>query len=251
MTKYLHSVLNTLSVIDAIRPNESVGVTELSRRVNLPKATVQLILVTLHSAGWLAKSAPPTRWRPADKLFGLGGRFYQSWDLRTVALPLMEELRNRTEESVNLILQQTRYIVVVERVNSLLPITVSGSVGTVTPIQATASGKAILAKLSDQEIMELIGAEGERCNENTIVDTSKLLVELSEVRKRGYAVSWQEWKHGIVAVGAAITDGMNRPIAAVSVAGPNMRMSPKRTKEIGPLAMQTAANISSRLSGMS
>jgi len=244
--------LNALQVLEAIRANEQVGVSELARRVNLPKATVQRVLLTFGAAGWLSPTTTtPTRWEASDKLFGFGIRFVQSWDLRTVALPLMSDLRNKTGEAVNLLIPQSKYVVHVERLNSLQTVGVTSAPGGMNPIHATAGGKAILAKMSDAEVRSLLGKTLERCNEHTITRTDKLITELATIRTTGFAVSWQEWQLDVVAVGAAITNGLGKPIAALSATGPATRMTRKRVAEVGPMVTEIAAEIGNRLRGHS
>lgn len=68
---------------------------------------------------------------------------------------------------------------------------------------------------------------------NTITSLSALKVELEGVRERGYAVDLEEGLVGAACVASAILDGPGRPLAAVSVSGPSVRVAPDRIEEIG------------------
>ena len=67
---------------------------------------------------------------------------------------------------------------------------------------------------------------------------------LSEVRKRGYAVSVEESERGVVSVGAPVFDHSGECVAAVSVAGPIMRMPPNELDRFVRMVVGTAAEVS-------
>jgi len=244
----MRSALNVLRVIEAFDGDETLGVSELARRVGLPKTTVQRVVMTLRDGGWLSATAnPPTRWRPSTAFFALASRFFRGWNLRSAAAPILRDLRDRTMEAVTLVVPQSRYVVHVDRVESLFPIQATSSIGSLTPIHASSSGKAILSHLSEREVIELLPPTLERFTDNTIIDRNSLMRDLETTRERGYSVSWQEYRYEVIGVGAAITNLLGRPIAAISTLIPQMRISSDRIAELGPLVAASALAISAQI----
>lgn len=245
----IRSVSNALRVMEAFKPNESIGVSELARRVELPKTTTQRILQTLQAAGWVAPGAePPTRWGPSVKFLAIGSRLSQGWGLREVATPVLNDLRNRTEETVNLVVPQGDHVVYLYRVESPQLIRASASPGALRPITQSSGGKAILAEMPEAEVRKLLGPSLPRQTEHTIVDVNEMIENLNQARKLGFAVSWKEWHLDVIGVAAAIKDGRGTPVAAISLVIPAARATRSRVnRELGPQVAKAAATISQGL----
>src|SRR5271169_454247 len=93
------SVRNALRVIERVSIDGAVGVSDLARRLELPKSTAQRTLVTLRSAGWLRQDAK-SRWALTLRCATIGRSVVRENDIRPVAQPVAEDLRDRTHESV-------------------------------------------------------------------------------------------------------------------------------------------------------
>src|ERR1700759_2172672 len=80
----------------------------------------------------------------------------------------------------------------------------------------------------------------------TITDPDRLLRELAQPRRTEKAIESQEAVLGNACVAAPIFDADRRPVAAVSVSGPPMRLRPAQR---APVVRRTAAMITQRISG--
>lgn len=248
-TETIRSVTNALTVMEAFKPDETIGVSDLARRVGLPKTTTQRILLTLQAAGWVASTgAPQTRWGPSAKFLAIGSRLSQGWGLRMVATPVMLELRDKTLETVTLVVPQGNQVVYLDRAESREMIRATTVPGSVQSILQSTGGKAILAEMPEAEARKLLGTSLPRHTEHTITNVDEMMDNLRQAHRLGYAVSWREWHIDVVGVGAAIKDGSGAPIAAISMIIPAVRAARTRiSKELGPLVAQAAKAISSRL----
>lgn len=90
----------TTSVVSAVRVLEAVGAAarqavDLARTVALPKSTVQRILHTLAEVGWCV-SDDTARWRLTYRAFAVGNQARDAGGLRAVALPVLHELQLTT-----------------------------------------------------------------------------------------------------------------------------------------------------------
>jgi IclR family acetate operon transcriptional repressor len=100
----VRSVMTALRVLDEVAAREPIGVGELARLLELPKSSVQRTLRTLPTAGWIHPAgAESTRWGLTTHILRTGQRATGGLGLRDVAVPVMEELRSATQETVHLV----------------------------------------------------------------------------------------------------------------------------------------------------
>jgi IclR family acetate operon transcriptional repressor len=235
----MQNVINALRVLEEVAVRQPVGVGELARGLGLPKSTVQRSLRTLHEAGWIRPAGGGvTRWQVTSKALQVGRR--AELGLRDVALPVMEELRQRTGETIHLMVPEGDAVVLIERLETDKPLRIVLPLGIRLPLHASANGKAVLAHL-DRPIDELPAYTG-----TTITDPELLRAELAEVRARGYADNRGEWRSDIAAVASAVL-GPDGPVASLSISTPASRMPDDRRPEYGKLVTQAARTLTESL----
>jgi IclR family acetate operon transcriptional repressor len=115
------------------------------------------------------------------------------------------------------------------------------------PAFCTASGKAFLAFLPDEEVKRIFKQGVHKYTEYTNLSLSTLSQDLRGVRERGFAISAQEYEDGIAAVGAPILDVTGRPLAAIAMVGPAFRLSSERITELGQAVKATANAIAQEI----
>ncbi|MFI7706749.1 IclR family transcriptional regulator [Nonomuraea sp. NPDC049480] len=237
----MQNVINALRVLEEVAARQPAGVGELARELGLPKSTVQRGLRTLHEAGWIRPAGGAvTRWQVTSKALQVGRR--AELGLRDVALPVMEELRQRTGETIHLMVPEGDAVVLIERLETDKPLRIVLPLGIRLPLHASANGKAVLAHL-DRPIDELPGYTG-----TTITDPEVLRAELAEVRARGYADNRGEWRSDIAAVASAVL-GPDGPLASLSVSTPASRMPDDLRREYGKLVTRAARTLTESLPG--
>ncbi|MGY1806199.1 IclR family transcriptional regulator [Blastococcus sp. SYSU D00669] len=233
-----------LRVLEAVATHGGpIGVAELARMLGLPKSTVQRILRTLHELGWVEPSSDPvTRWRLGDRLLAISRTLPRKRDIRQAALPHMPELSRQTQETVHLSVPDLRILgtVLIERVDSPLPLRTFNAIGTSAPLHANASGLAVLAALPDEEVERLLGADLEKVTPNTMVDRQALRERIARIREEGHAVTTAEWREGICGIGAAVVVDLGHPVAGIAISMPQTRFSPDRVGEWGRWVREAA-----------
>lgn len=98
----LQSVTRALRTLELIGEAEELGVTELSRRLGVHKATASRLAATLAERGFVERDRVSERYRLGFGLIGLAGAAMAGLDLPRLARPALEELADRTRETVNL-----------------------------------------------------------------------------------------------------------------------------------------------------
>jgi IclR family acetate operon transcriptional repressor len=246
--KALRNVLNTLHVLEEVASRQPIGVGELARVLDMPKSSVQRALVTLNTAGWI-RPAPGevTRWMMTKKALTIGGRSSDDLDLRGAAVPIMENLRRQTEETIHLTVPEGGKMVLIERLETDKPVRIIMALGHALPMHASANGKAVLAYSSPEVISQLLADELPRYSDTTITDPDELRAQLAAIRQRGFAVNHGEWRSDVGSVAAAVIGADEQPIASVSVNLPVSRLTEQSEAAFGAAVREAASNLSARL----
>jgi DNA-binding IclR family transcriptional regulator len=112
---------------------------------------------------------------------------------------------------------------------------------------ATSSGKVLLAFGSQADVDDAVAGGLPRLGPRTITTRTRLNQALADVRRAGYAISADEAAPGVVSIAAPIFDRIGSCVAAVSVAGPLIRMPSDRHDQLVRMVVRTAAEISRAL----
>ncbi|HAL62365.1 MAG TPA: IclR family transcriptional regulator [Chloroflexi bacterium] len=202
--------------------------TELSARLNLNPSTTYRLLVTLESRDYIEQNPESGRYRLGVACLRLGSVFLSQVDLRKRALSLLERLRDECKEAVHLaILDRHRMeVVYLEKLEGLMPIgLMSSRVGGRAPAYCTGLGKSMLAYEEEEVVREFYTANGLQVyTPHTITVIDDLLRELSEIRKRGYAIDNAEHEPDVKCVAAPVWSHQHAVVGAISVSGPVERI---------------------------
>lgn len=227
--KVLEKALRVLELFAAERPAWTV--TEIARELDLPTATAHRILRTLERHSYLMKSG--TRYRLGLGALDLGRRAMASVDLRRrLAGPLRRLARETEETALLMVYDESRQgSLCVDRIETSHSLRLSIEIGRVTPIHAGASAKAILAFLDEPIVEDLLAHPLEGLAPGTITDPRRLRRDLAEIRKRAWAMSYEENNAGAWGLAAPILVS-GRIIASVGFAAPTARYSEPTVRKL-------------------
>lgn len=243
-----NSTVRTIQILHLIsNQTRPLTITEISQTLGIPKSTTYQILQTLVNIKVLEIDG--------NKTFRLGIRFYEialpsfnRMDLKREAGSIMEELRDRSGETVFLAAHDADGIIYLDQVEGPTMLRLSVTLGTRGPFHCTALGKAILAALSDDRILEITGG-GALPPETkfTLTNHDRLMDDLRATRLRGFAVDNQELQEDISCVGAPVYNAKNEPVGALSIAGHSSRINGRALDQLGKLVRDAALRLSLRL----
>jgi len=245
------AVDRTIAVLDAVASGNGVSLAEVARRSGLDEATALRYLSSLCGHEFVVRDESTGRYSLGLRLYRLGQQAVGLRDVRKVALPHMERLLERFEETVNLAQWRGDVLVVIDVLESTRSIRRGASIGDADFWHASALGKSILACLPEAEATRLLEkTERVRFTEHTLVEIDDLLASLDAVGRRGYALDDGEYEEGLRCVAAAVRDRHGRPTYAISISGVAARMPEQSTKEIGKAVIDAAEAISHALGYM-
>ena len=223
------------------------GLSDLARMVGLNKTTTYRLLTALAGEGMITRNPATETYRLGPEAIALGGRALRSNSLREASRAALESLAEATGESVTLEVLAEGEVLILDEVQGRHLVGTTLSIGTRWPAHATSTGKIILAFLADEERNAVLPRRLARPTGKTIGDRETLTTELRRARERGYATQTGELEDDYAAVGAPVFNHDGKVVAAVSVGAPSIRLNAARMREVSPLVMQTAAQISRSL----
>jgi IclR family KDG regulon transcriptional repressor len=139
-------------------------------------------------------------------------------------------------------------VVYVERRESQSTLLTFGTVGHRNLAHATATGKALLAFLPPGEARARLEARPlVALTQNTITEVGRLLDQLEDARRRGYAEQAEESRIGVGSVAAPIRDATGNVVAAISLAMPIESLTEPARRRWAPATMEAARQIGERL----
>jgi IclR family transcriptional regulator, blcABC operon repressor len=195
-----------LDLLAADATSSSIGtqLSDLARRLGLPKSSVANICGALVEAGLVRRSG--TGFALGRRLAELGGAYLSTVDQVQEFYELADQLPVASEETTQLALLDGLEVTYVARHDGRQPIRLASEIGRRLPASCTALGKAALASLSPDDLAErLRGVEVlPVMTAHSHRRVSELLDDLDEVRRRGYAIDDEETAEGIICLGVAI-----------------------------------------------
>ncbi|HEX6384157.1 MAG TPA: IclR family transcriptional regulator [Anaerolineae bacterium] len=222
------------------------GLSELAEEVGLNKTTTYRLLTALESEGMVARK-PNDTYTLGPEIVVLGGRALRNNDLRSVSKPELEAMAHATGETATLEVLSGHEVLIIDEVSGEYLMASTQSIGTRWPAFVTSTGKAMMAYLPPDELDAILSLPLPQVTPKTVADPEALRRELAEIREQGYAVADETLETGLVVVGAPVRNHDGKVIAAISLGGPSVRITPARLPEIGALVKETAARISAEL----
>jgi DNA-binding IclR family transcriptional regulator len=248
------AVSRTMKILEILSKVEFLGVSEIARQSGIHKSTVFRFLNTLVSLGYVYRDSGSDCYGLSLKMNTLSGIRPGSQNILRYASASLEYLAQETKETIHLASLENGALVYLRKIESprsLRVVSMISSVGDTVPMYCTGLGKAILAWSGPGEQKKYISRRTfTRFTDATITSGEALLKELARIKKRGYAVDRQEHEVGVVCVAAPVFSADQKPAAAISIAGPSVRMSEKVLPGYAKLIIAVSREISKKLGSM-
>jgi DNA-binding IclR family transcriptional regulator len=202
-----------------------LGVTELSERLGLAKATVYGLLRALESEDLIERDAETGKYRLGAAVLQLGNSYLDGNELRARSLLWADSLAERVMEAVRVGVLVGPNVVIVHHVFRPDDSVQMLEVGAAIPWHASALGKAIVANVDGAHREVLLQEELPTLTGWTMTEPERVLGGLDEVKRRGVAIEDQEAVLGEAEIAAPVL-GRDGPVGAIGVAGPTERLVP-------------------------
>ncbi len=239
------SVLKVFNILQALAEQKEIGVSELSQRLMMSKATTYRFLQTMKTLGFVDQEGEADKYALTLKLFELGSKALEYTDLIDLADKEIVKVCQALNETVHLGAIDEESIIYLHKIDSSHHLRMHSRIGRRNPLYSTAIGKVLLAHLEECEVREILEpVTFIKHTQNTHDNIDQLLEELAVVRTQHYGEDNEEQEPGLRCIAAPIYDRFGKAIAAVSVSFPTIRFDETQKSEYIELIHNAARNIS-------
>ncbi len=180
---------NTARLLDAIASRGPLSVAEIASALGVDRTTGWRLARRLLGLGWLHLDDRSGRYEIGLRLFEIGSRALDTYDLRNEWRRVMGELVASTGESADVAVLDGDTALFIDKVDGTHEVRAFTRIGQRVPLHAVAVGKVFLAYLPDDRLEALLAHPLRRFTPNTIVDAEELRRVVTETRVRGWAMN--------------------------------------------------------------
>ncbi len=236
------SVDHALQLATVLQVEGSLSVSEAAERLGVARSTAHRLLAMLVYRDFAAQDGD--RRYVAGPVLSLGAHSQSRTALlRSLALPHLEALVERVEETANLQILAGDHVRFIGSVECKQALRVGDREGMVFPAHLTSGGKLMLADLPDEQLDAFYAEEKWADRPGERPDLAALRKELRIVRERGFAINAGRTEAGLTAIGRAVRIDGQRADAAISVSMPTVRFSEERLVQLVTALALTARDI--------
>ena len=250
MSQPVRAVERALDILLCFSREEPTrSLTQIAESVHMSKTTVHRLLTTLESKRFITRDRVTGLYRLGYRFIEMASLVLQDVDLHRWALPYLKQLSEEFGETIDLSILDGSQVIYLEVIESPQRVKLAAAVGQRLPAVLTASGKALLAYLPEDQVRKIISenlAESPNSSKPSVPD---LLEDLRITAERGYAVAEQEYEDAINAVAAPIFGTDKYPIASIAIVGPSFRLTKDRLPSLGESLRAMTQTISSEIGG--
>jgi DNA-binding IclR family transcriptional regulator len=239
--------LELLAQFNRVTPELSGA--ELSRKMNLPRASVFRMLHTLERAGFVEHVDDTTRFKVSLGVLRLGFEYLASMELTEYGRPVIEALRDATGYSAHVVVRDKRDVVFIAKATGHQAMFHSIQVGARLPAHATVLGRTLLSGMTMAALSELYPEpELHAHTPKTPTTLSKLKAMVDIDRMNGYGISQGGFEAGISTIAAPVFNDRLEVVAAVSITVPAQHLDPGLTQALVPQVRDAAMQLTQRIS---
>jgi len=225
------------------RYDKAVSLKILSAECQLHPSTAHRILSSLIEHQFVERD-DAGYFKLGIKLLHLGSHVHQGVGFRQQAKPLMKDLRDELEESINLTIRESDEVVYVERAISGRMMRVEQVIGSRAPLHVTAVGKLMLAEMGEDACRDYAKRTGlPAYTSNTITDVEKLITHVKKAQRDGFAYDDEEAEKGVGCIGVLIRKSNGDIEGGLSLSAPIER----RKEEWVQVVIEKGKRLSERL----
>ncbi len=229
-------------LVRVLESEEPVALTDLASASGIPKSTASRLVTALERRGLIEQDGQRGRLRPGPAILRVAERGMLERNVVELARPTLDTLADFSGETINLAVPARGGVEHVAEVESRHFLGTGQWLGRLVDYHCTATGKVFMAFGRAP-----VPARLTRHAPATVTDPELLREELAVVRRTDFATAIDELEPGLAAIAAAVRGAHGDVIAALSIAGPTLRMTPRRIAECKPVLIAEARSLSRRL----
>lgn len=243
------SLQKALEVLNCFIEKQPLGVTEISEQLGLYKSNVHNILVTYKSMGYLEQDAESGKYRLGTAVFSLSRALKENMTVSRIVLPYLQRIAEEVNEVVYLSIPKDDELIYLDVVYPIGQRYLTGGpvTGERADLYCTGTGKAVLAKMRDEEVERILSGDLKSYTEYTVTDKNTLWAQIRQAREDGYAVDNMELILGVKCIGIAVLNHKGSVECGISISAPSLRMSEEKIMEFAQILKRYKVEIEKML----
>ncbi len=227
------SVLKVFNILESLGEQKEIGVSDLSQRLMMSKATTYRFLQTMKMLGYVSQQGEADRYSLTLKMFELGSKSLEWVDMITIAEKEMRVISEETNETIHLGALDHGSIIYIHKIDSSFALRMHSRVGRRNPLHTTAIGKVLLAERDEEFVRtQLADAEFVKSTKNTLENVDQLIDELKAVKLQHFGEDNEEQEPGLRCIAAPVYDRFGTVIAGVSISFPTIRFDEEKKSSL-------------------
>ncbi|GAB7055116.1 MULTISPECIES: IclR family transcriptional regulator [unclassified Paenibacillus] len=215
------SVHKAIRILREFSQNEpELGISQLSRRLGIAKSTVSRLIQILCEENMVVQNTETRKYHLSLTAFEIGSVVYNEMELCQIAFPLLKKMLSAVQAAIQMVTYDKGGIVYLLKLPEHRDGKILNVMGKRVPAHSTASGKVMLAFQDETEISRVLSTHLKAFTNKTITCPDKLREELQRIRKKGYAVSHDEFSQGMSSVAVPVFDDYDSIIASICILRP-------------------------------
>lgn len=239
--KSLDKALRILNCFTVDEPE--LGITELSKQLDLYKSNVHNIIATFEKNGFIEQNPQTGKYRLSLGILRLSHVVTSSQNAQDIIHRYVTELSAKFNEIVYFGVFYNEQVMYLDGAYPDQIYNFRWGAGMVAPLTCTSIGKAILAFSDESVISRVLEKPMKRFTDSTITDPQLLREDLKRTRERGYSTDNMEHEYGVKCVGVPVYNRGGELIGALSTTGPSLRFNEERTSYCARILKEAALAI--------
>lgn len=244
---FVRGVERAMKVLSVFHHSDSpMSLSQVAQAANIDRSAAQRMVHTLRSLGYIRRDPSGHGFVPGIRILDHTLDVLRLDPLVRRATPVLQELRKVVRERVDLSIFDDLRVVYAVRLQSKRQTFYTTLVGHSVPTFCSSGGWAILSKLPDDRVQDIIERSDKRpFTPHTVTQPSEIMDQVTQTRDRGYSIGVSQILTGEIALGFPVLDVEGTPVAAIHVAGSQAEWTPGEfAANFAPLASEAARAIS-------
>lgn len=243
----IESVDNALRLLLLLGERQELRLTDVSAHLGVATSTAHRLLAMLLWRGFMRQDPQSKLYLPGPALTDVAHAIMHKMDIPRLARPILSRLADELGETCHLGSLQGHTVQFLEVGEPEAAVRVASRVGKSFPAHCTSTGKALLAELSDAEILRLYPDEHlEVITSSSLATRTELMAELDRIRDKGYAVNRGESEDGVASVAVVVDVSVGRNFA-INASAPIQRLPLGKVKAVARVLQSSAIQLATAM----
>lgn len=244
------TVHRVLRILACFTEKEEWGLNELARALQLPRASAHRLLNLCKPLHFVAQNEAG-RYVPGIELYRMAGRLSSSMPVNRLALPVIEAIRDQTDETtlVALLVRSELQMFFSLSASPSHPMRYAVEKNLLQPLSWGAAARVMLAHLSPEEVEAVLARAEPSPLDGRALDVAELRESLEKIRREGSAVTYAQRSPDSWGIAAPFFDATGAVMGSINITVPSFRFGPNRADELSAHVRHAAAQLTRQLGG--